>query len=787
MSSRLVSLDDTTSPTRERHRQGVNPLRYNHVMFDIRARGSALLRLVAAAAMLSACGRSTTPQHVLIVTLDTLRADRVGAYGYAGARTPVLDQLAAGGARFAAATTTVPLTLPAHASLFSGAFPGGHGVRDNTGFYVDDRVTTLAEAFKARGYRTGGFVGAFVLDARWGIAQGFDEYFDDFDLSEDVGPGLDAIQRPGNVVVDRALAWLGQADSRPFFAWVHLYDAHTPYTAPPEVSSQFPRTRDGAYDAEVAFTDRQVGRLLDALRAAGTLDTTLVVVLGDHGEQLGEHGERTHGFFLYDASVQIPLIMAGPGIERRVIADQVRVVDVMPTLLDLSGIEIPADVQGTTLRPALAGQPVELLALTETWYPRYHYGWSELTAVRDGQFKFILAPRRELYDLTKDPKEQHNIAEADPARADGFERGLRALLSGTARSDAVSKPRAVAPDVEQRLRPLGYVSGGTARNLEERRRADPKDTIELYNLLLLAGEDSEAGRYDEAAAKVQRALAADPDIIEGHSRLGNIYTKAGRHDDAVAAYKRALALDPEHLLSTYNLALAYRALGRIDEAVLGFERVQQLDPRSGRAHFQLGDIFMQRGEPHKALEVLTKGLALEVDRPPFLVKLGEAYLELERYDEAEKALSEAVRLRPDVPRGQYNLALVQEQRGNAMGARAAYEAEVAANPKNHGAQFNLGRLLAKEGRPAEAARRFRASVDARPEFAEGYLYLAKALLDVGDLQGAEQAARQGLSRRPERTIAPLGHYVLADVYSRLGRENEAAREIARAQALGRGR
>ena len=736
---------------------------------------------------LSACGWSTSQPHVLIVTLDTLRADRVGVYGYSNARTPVLDALASRGARFASATTTVPLTLPAHSSLFSGAFPGGHGVRDNTGFYVEDRITTLAEVFKGRGYRTGGFVGAFVLDGRWGISQGFDEYFDEFDLSEDVGPGLDSIQRPGNEVVDRALAWLGQADSRPWFAWVHLYDAHTPYRAPVELAAQFPDTRDGAYDAEVAFVDQQVGRLVEALRTAGTLDDTLVVVLADHGEQLGEHGEQTHGFFIYDAAVQIPLIMAGPGIERRVVTDQVRIVDVMPTLLDLIGIEIPESVQGTTLRPALSGQPVELLALAETWYPRYHYGWSQLTAVRDGQFKFILAPRRELYDLTKDPREQHNIAATDPVRADAFERGLRALLAQTTRSEAASKPQSVPADVEQRLRALGYLSGGSARNLEERRRGDPKDTVALYNLLLRAGEDSEAGDYEAAAAKVKEALAADPEIIEAHSRLGNIYTKAGKHADAVAAYKRALALDPEHLQSTYNLALAYRALGQIDEAIVGFERTQQLDPRSGRAHFQLGDIYMQRGDPAKALDVLTKGLTLDVDRPPFLVKLGEAYLELKRYDEAEKALTEAVHLRADVPRGRYNLALVQEQRGNPGAARAAYEAEVEVNPKNYGAQFNLGRLLAKEGRTAEAARRFRASIDARPEFAEGYLYLAKALLDLGDLQAAEQAAKQGLSRTPQRTIAPLGHYVLADVYSRLGRENEAAREVERAKAVERGR
>jgi choline-sulfatase len=747
-----------------------------------------LVGLCAGALLAGACGDSGRPKNLLIVTLDTLRADRVGAYGYRNAQTPALDALAARGARFTNATTTTPLTLSAHTSLFTGTFPTYHGVRDNTGFYVDESLQTLAETLKASGYRTGGFVGAFVLDGRWGLAQGFDEFVDDFDLSEDVGPGLDAIQRRGGEVVDKALAWLGTGGEPPFFAWVHLYDPHTPYDAPPEFAARFPNSMQGAYDAEIAYTDAQVGRLVGALDAAGRLDDTLVVAVADHGEQLGQHQEQSHGFFVYDASVQVPLILAGPGVSPRVVSDQVRIIDVMPTVLDLLGLERPAVVQGTSLRPALDGQPMQLLAFSETWYPRFHFGWSELRAVRDGAFKFVLAPTRELYDLAADPGETRNLALSNQAKADALERSLRALVAQTTNAAAAKAPRAIDAAAEQKLRALGYVGGtASAKNLEERPRRDPKDTVSLYNLLLLAGEDSEAGRYDEAAAKVQQALAADPEIVEGHSRLGNIYTKAGRHAEAVAAYQRALALDPEHLLSTYNLALAYRALGKLPEAIVGFERSQQLDPRSGRAHFQLGDIYMQQGDPARALAVLEKGLGLDVDRAPFLVKLAEAHLELKQWDPAERALREAVTLRPDVPRGQYNLALVAEQRGNAAGARAAYEAETAANPKNYGAQFNLAKILVKEGRLADATMRFRAAVEARPEFAEGYLYLAKALLDGGQLPAAERAARDGLAKRPDRTIAPLGHYVLADVYSRMGRENEAAREVARARALERGR
>ncbi len=740
--------------------------------------------LIACLVVAAACGRTTrAPANVLVVTLDTLRADRVGAYGYAAARTPVLDGLAARGARFSAATTTTPLTLSAHTSLFTGMWPTAHGVRDNTGFYVDDALTTLAEQLKGHGYRTGGFVGAFVLDARWGIAQGFDHYFDEFDLSEDVGPGLDAIQRRGAEVVDAAMAWLKQPDPKPFFAWVHLYDPHTPYDAPAEYAARFPATRDGAYDAEVAYTDAQLGRLLAALEADGRLANTIVVVLADHGEQLGEHREQSHGFFIYDAAVQVPLIIAAPGVAARVVSDQVRIIDVMPTVLELAGVDIPAAVQGASLKPALGGARQPLLAYSESWYPRFHFGWSELRAVRDGRYKFIQAPRRELYDLAADPRELNNLAASDPARADGLERALRALVAQTSRAGASTGPQPVDAAAEQRLRALGYVGSTSAKNLEERPRRDPKDAIELYNLLHLAGSDSEAGLYDEAAAKVRQALAVDPDIIEAHSRLGNIYSKAGRHAEAAAAYQRALTLDPEHLLSTYNLALSYRALGKIDEAIVGLERTQQLDPRSGRAHFQLGDIYMQRGEPAKALEVLQRGLKLDVDRAPFLVKLAEAHLELKQLDQAERALTEALKLRPDVPRGSYNLALVHEQRGRSGQARAAYEAEAANNPKNYGAQFNLARLLLKEGRLPEATTRFRAAVAARPEFAEGYLYLAKALLDGGDLRGAEQAAQDGLARRPQPAVAPLGHYVLADVYSRLGRENEAARQVALARRL----
>jgi arylsulfatase A-like enzyme/cytochrome c-type biogenesis protein CcmH/NrfG len=722
---------------------------------------------------------SRGPLSVLLISVDTLRADRLGSYGYTAASTPVLDRLAARGLRFAQATTVATLTLPAHASLLSGTFPTFHGVRDNGSFYLGDEITTLAEVLQPRGYRTAGFVGAFVLDHRWGIAQGFEHYFDAFDLGRyEMAAGLDAAQRPGSEVVDHALAWLAEDRDRPFLAWVHLYDPHSPYVPPEPYRSQFPATPQGAYDGEVAATDAQIGRLLEFLEASGRLDRTIVVVVGDHGESLGEHGEQQHGFFVYDAAVQIPLIVAGPGVPARTVTEQVRIVDVMPTLLDLAGADVPSDVQGASLMPLGRGERLDLLAFSETWYPRYHYGWSELTAVRDGRYKFIAAPRRELYDTQTDPGETRDLSAANPRLADALETALRDMVTRTAATTSQT-PRAMDPEVEERLRALGYVGATVSRAaLVDRSRGDPKDRIDLYNLLKRAGHDSVVGRLDDGIAKVRQVLAADPEVIEAHTMLGNMQTKAGRLSEAIAAYRQALAVDPEHEGATWSLALAYRQAGKLDEARAGFERVLELNPRGAKALYQLADLSMQRRDFASAVDTLEKGLPLAGDRSAFLVKLGEARLELKQLDAAQAALLEAIKIKSDQSMAHYNLGLVHEERADWQAAAKAYEAEIAVSPKLYQPHFNLAKLMSRAGRHADAVTHFRAAVDKNPDFGTGFLYLAKALLDTGDLVAAEKAATQGLASRPDVGMIPLGHYVLADVYARQGRSAESARQVA---------
>jgi len=744
---------------------------------------AAALVVAALAAGWGAYARRDGRLNVLLVSIDTLRADHVGSYGYPAAQTPALDATAARGVRFAHATTVAPLTLPAHSSLMTGTFPGYHGVRDNGGFYLGDDQQTLAKALRARGYRTGGFVSAFVLDHRWGIGQGFDRYYDDFDLAKyRVDVGLDAVQRPGSDAVAKAIEWLDQDTAQPFFAWVHLYEPHAPYEPPEEIRARFPPTLVGAYDGEIAAADLQVGRLLDHLSTAGRLDRTLVVILSDHGESLGEHGEEQHGFFVYESDIHIPLVLAGPGLPARVVDDPVRIVDVMPTVLDLLHLSIPAAVQGRSLVPLLRGERLDLTPLAETWYPRHHYGWSELTSIEDSRYHFIAAPRRELYDVQTDPGELHDLAAENPGRADALERALKALAAQTSAGHTPNAPRPIDPDVEQRLRSLGYVGSSISpQTLVDRPRGDPKDKIALYNLLKQAALDSVEGRVDEGIRKVRAALTADPEIVEAYLMLGTMNAKAHREAESLAAYQRALAVDPENDSAAFSLALAYKTAHRLDDAEAGFTRVLALNPRDWKSQYQLADIWMQRGDFARAAAALERAAKDDVERAVFLTKLGECYIEMKRYDEAQRTLDEALKRKPDEPMAHYDLGLLHEARGDSPRAIAEYEAEIARNPQTYRAQFNLAKLLAAAGQPSAAIDHFTRAVDANPDFGTGYLYLAKARLDAGDLDGAEAAARAGIGRSPDPQIAPLGHYILADVYSRRGQSKEAAREAAAGQ------
>ena len=746
----------------------------------------------AAGVTLGALPRGVTRDrlNLVVVTLDTTRADRIGAYGRPTASsTPVFDRLAGDGVLFEQAMTSAPLTLPAHATMFTGHFPPQHGVRDNGGFFLDPSAITLAERLKARGYRTGAFVGAFVLDSKWGLDQGFDHYADDFDLSKVKALSLGNVQRRADQVVDLALPWLEAVRTEPFFAWLHFYDAHAPYEAPEPFATQY---RGQPYNGEVAFADAQLGRVVAFLEERGLLDTTIVVVLGDHGESLGEHEEGTHGFFVYETATHVPFLMRAPfaATRGRRVPGLVRTADLTPTVLDLLG-GAPAGGEaaapGRSLVALMTGAQADLgaEAYAEAMYPLHHYGWSALRAVRIGQYKLIDAPRPELFDLTADPGETTNLFDTRRDVGNRLQRALRALEAQFARAGAPPPAETIDPETRARLTSLGYVSSFVATETDDTIvRADPKDKIALFNLM---SEARDLGHDDDAdttrmIALLQQVVTDDPQVIDAWFSLGNVYYRRGDFTAALGHFTRALALKPDYDLALINMANAYRALGRDDDALAGYEHYLRVDPKNAWVHYQAGEIHLDRGALERASEYFQQALAIDPKVAAARVALGAMAITRGDPATAEREIRAALASNPEVRLAHFNLGVLAESQGDADGALAAYRREFEQHDDAYKAVFNAARLL-QQRRSPEARALFERAVAINERFAEGHFYLAQARLAAGETDGAVASARAGLKIDRTSSSAPLGHFVLADVAMRQGRLDEAAREFEAGTAL----
>jgi choline-sulfatase len=722
--------------------------------------------------------------NVIVITLDTTRADRIGAYGWKPTPTPNLDRLASEGTLFEHAAAPAPLTLPVHSSLFTAKYPPQHGVRDNGGFFLAEAETTMAERLKAAGMNTGGFVGAYVLDRKWGIAQGFDRYVDDFDLSKFETPSLGEVERPANEVADRALEWLASVKASRFFAWLHFYDAHSPYTPPPEYRARY---ASQPYVGEIAFVDAQIGRVRAFLDEERLLDRTIVVVIGDHGESLGDHGESTHGFFVYQSVLQVPLVIRAPyeALRGRRVADLVRTVDVMPTVLDLADLPLPEQVEGQSVVPLMTGAVREmgLGAYAEAVYPRYHYGWSELRSLTSERFKFIEAPRPELYDLVQDPDETHNLYDERRPLADRMAAVLSESHSHTA-GDV--KPAAeVDPDTRARLAALGYVGTFAAAPAGDRSAlADPKDKIELFNLISRAREqlhdqhDSEAG-----LATLRQVVASDSHVVDAWLMIGNEYSRRRELPRALEAFQRALALKPDYDIAVFNMANVYRSMGKDDEALVGYRRLLELDPRNAQAHQAVAQVLVDHGRLDEAQQSLNRALDIQPAMAAARNTLGALRLKQGDVAGGEREIRAALAQNAQLRHAHFNLALAAEQRGDAEGAIAEYRKEIELFPGNYMAQFNLGKVYEKRGNTAGQRAAYRAAIESNPQFAEGHLFLAKLMFDLGDRAEAVKLAQRGIELAPEAEFAPLGHFVLADVYAAEGRRADAEREMAAGRRL----
>lgn len=614
---------------------------------------SPSLALLLAAAPAAASAPPPPPPSVLLITLDTTRADHLGCYGAAFAATPNLDALAKSGVRFDQALSPAPLTLPSHATILTGLAPRRHGVRDNAGFRLKDGVPTLAEAFARHGRRTAAFVASAVLDRSGGLDRGFEVYDDG--MRRGPRSAYDWKERPANAVTDAALAWIGSGDA-PFFLWVHYFDPHQPYLAPEPYKSRFP---DRPYDAEIAFMDAEVGRLLAAARAKAGAGL-LVVAAGDHGEGLGEHGEATHGVFVYQATQRVPLILAGHGVAgMRDPGTPVGLVEIAATVLELAGLPAFERADGPSLVPRMRGKkPAAPPAYEmETFFPAFAYGWAPLRALVVGGTKYIEAPRPELYELARDPRE---LRDRSKDRAEEASR-LAARLDRRVGDDA-PVPESDAPDGAERrrrLEALGYVGGSSGPSAGE--PIDPKDGVAWLSDLEEGRRELQVGDPAKAAAASERLIARNPGNVPALLVLGQARARLGDDAAAAKAFRRATEANPGNALAWFHLANVLGRTGTVDEAMAAYSKALAIAPRDGDIYVNALSMLRERKEPGRADALLSSARARRLEDPEIEVQSG----------------------------------LLALSRGDVAGARRSFERALELNPSDENVRRALERLRAR--------------------------------------------------------------------------------------------
>lgn len=720
--------------------------------------------------------------NVVLVTLDTTRADHIGAYGSTTAATPAIDALAERGVLFDRAYSPVPLTLPAHVSLMTGLYPFDHGVRDNTGFAVPTRLDTLAEVLHENGFRTGAFVASYVLAAHWGLARGFDTYDDGLAPAARRTAVIADAQRSGDEVIDHALAWLDDPGTAgPFFLWVHLYDPHTPY-APPE--PYLTRYADDLYAGEIAFADAQVARLMERLRADGTADRTFVVVAGDHGESLGAHGEREHGFFLYEPATRVPLIISTPfpELQGRHSDALVSLIDIMPTVLEMSGIASPREVDGLSLVPLFDGAAgFDRPVYSETYYPRLHYGWSELTAVQDDRYKLILSSEPELYDLADDPVESTNRFADLRETGDRLEEAAEIMLSTADTPDAGVRVDAAT---RRTLEALGYIATPSATRGDNAPRPAPRSRIDAFNKSLQARSLMGRGRLEEAERLYDEILDEDPEVLIAYERLGQIYMLQGRYEEAEETLSYAVPLRPDWYDIYVKLAQAQIALGELDRAEATLRSSLQLTAPNADTHCLLGYISERRRILSDALQQYRECSRLEPDSPEPLVSLARMHMRTGDSTAAGAHAREALALDAGAAGAHYILGQIAAAAGQSQRATDEYLAEIDADPDNVDAHFGLAMLYGDAGRTTEERRHLEVILRVQPENPLAALFLGDLLLQSGrELQRAVDLVTAAVQTPLARQDLAAGYFILSKLHEQLGNTALARDYLQRAERL----
>lgn len=658
----------------------------------------------------SLAAESTRRFNVLLITVDTLRADRLGCYGSRRVKTPNLDELAREGIRFDRALAQVPLTLPSHAVILTGTYPMYNTVRDFTGVGLPPNVGLISEAFERQGYATAAFVSAFVLDGTWGLRRGFQTYDDVFEARQFETQTPGNIQRRAKETVDRFLSWFSGRPAKPFFAWLHLFDPHSPYDPPEPFRSQY---AGQAYDGEVAYCDEQLGRVFKALKHSRLFERTLIVFLSDHGESLGEHGEDEHGFFLYDATLRVPLIIKLAGETRpasRNVQAPVGTVDVAPTILQLLGMRDPLtrQFQGTSLASLIFGKTTgaDRAAYAETYYPRNSFGWSPLRALTNRRYAYIDAPQPELYEYAKDPGEKDNLYAQSRAEAHALRAQLDALEQRyTAKGISAGGPP-LSPETLEKLKSLGYLAYSAPQASREARGSlpDPKEKIKVYRAILRATDLAQAGHVEESDRVLREIAQSETRLYLIPFMLAENAFRQGRLKDAQGEFLNCLKLNPDFSQAIMGAARAYHADHQNDKAKPLMQLALHQNPHNFLAYYGLGMIAAEERQYAEAARHFQAAIREKPNYAPAYEGLGIAQVESEQYREA----------------------LPNLERARASG------------PANAVLLNYLAIAVGHVGDPRQAVELYRQALEQKPDYAAARLNLAMTYKKLGELENARR-------------------------------------------------
>ena len=773
-------------------------------------------------------GLQTSRYNLLLITIDTLRADHLGCYGYHDVKTPVIDALAREGILFSQAFTPVPITLPSHASIMTGLYPIQHGVQSNGNYVLSKGATTLAELMKSHGYLTCACVGSFVLNSLFGLDQGFDTY-DDYLKKRKAGESPLDSDRKAEEVTKSALHWLQENHTHPFFLWVHYFDPHALYLPPSPFREEY---SSHLYDGEIAYTDKCLGDLFRGLREMGVMDKTIVILTADHGEGLGEHGEPTHTVFIYDSTLHVPLIISLPSgylvAGRKAgsqVMDMVSTLDIFPTIVDLFTLK-PAGVQldhlpGRSLVPFMSEKcpHPDREIFCETLYPEINFGWSRIEGVRMEDWKYIKAPRSELYHLPEDPGEKRNLWPENGAEKDAHCMGWKkrlAELKKTLREEGIRPQKVADRAALRKLESLGYVqfsqSPGSAGS-SQKKSIDPKDMVYLIGILdkgiyyyhcelyekaheafskilevnpanvsasyYLACIEEKMGKYEQARDRLLHIVSLVPDYLDAHNYLGVIYIRLGQFEKAIKEFEKALQ-QGKYMEIYYNLGVLYRKTGQRDKAVTAMRAALELDPNYMDALNFLGEMAMEGGRIEEAKGHFSRVLNLDPENPDAHNNLGLVHLQESKPEEALKEFIRVLQTDPNNAEAYNNLGSLYLSLKENVKAETAFRKALSKNPHYLKALINLGNICFQEGKIEEAIQSWEKILQKKPSHAEALINIGTACYQKGELGRAREMWEKAKRLTPDN---PKIHYNLALIFFNQGDYPRSQEELEEALRL----